>query len=360
MKASKPLESLQVEADMAWLYGQLAEVESKEELAVIYRSMAETEQGHLKLLAARAGVEGVSFPPGWRVRVLAWLARRFGVSLVLPLLAELEVAVARAATRGKLTRESLRHEETIRTLALRGGGSGAALTALEGRHHGMGGNALRAAVLGANDGLVSNFCLVMGVAGATADHTILLLTGLAGLLAGAISMSMGEWLSVKSSRELYQRQIEIEREELIAAPEEEARELALLYQAKGFPASDARSLADSMMANEGSALDAMVREELGIDPDELGGSAWMAAFVSFALFAVSAIIPVLPFFWLDGVQGVTAAAILSTVALFGMGAAISVMTGRSALFSGARQVLFGLTAAALTYGIGRLFGVALR
>src|SRR6185295_12048464 len=173
------------------------------------------------------------------------------------------------------------------------------LARLEGRHR-SGGNALRAAVLGASDGLVSNLSLVMGVAGASVPGGTILLTGLAGLVAGACSMAMGEWLSVTSSRELNQQQIAVEADELQRMPDEEKEEMVLIYQAKGLDEAAARALADRLMANKDTALDTLVREELGIDPDELGGSAWTAAGTSFLLFAAGAIVPVAPFFWLDG------------------------------------------------------------
>jgi VIT1/CCC1 family predicted Fe2+/Mn2+ transporter len=221
----------------------------------------------------------------------------------------------------------------------------------------MGGNALRASVLGANDGLVSNLSLVMGVAGAQLTNTTILVTGIAGLLAGASSMALGEWLSVQSSRELYQRQIGIEAREIEEAPEDEEEELALIYRSKGLPEAQARELAHHLMANKESALDTLVREELGVDPKELGGSAWEAAGMSFLLFSIGAIIPVMPFMLLSGVAAVIASLALSALGLFGIGAGITLMTGRSVLFSGTRQVAFGMAAAALTFGIGRLIGV---
>ena len=236
---------------------------------------------------------------------------------------------------------------------------GIAIAEAEGRHRSAGGNALRAAVLGANDGLVSNLSLVMGVAGAELAGQGILITGLAGLLAGAGSMALGEWLSVQSSRELYERQIRIEKEELEANPEEEVEELSLIYQAKGLSEARANELAHSLLANKATALDTLVREELGIDPKELGGSAWEAAITSFVLFAVGAIIPVIPFFFTSGMTAVYASLAISGLGLFGIGAAITLMTGRSVWYSGMRQVIFGLVAAGLTFGIGRLIGVSL-
>jgi VIT1/CCC1 family predicted Fe2+/Mn2+ transporter len=229
---------------------------------------------------------------------------------------------------------------------------------IEGRHRAASGNALRAAVLGANDGLLSNFSLVMGVAGADLAGRAVLVAGIAGLLAGAGSMALGEWISVQSSRELYQRQIAIEAVELAEAPEEEEEELALIYQAKGVPEAEARALAARLLGDRTAALDALAREELGIDPAELGGSPWVAAGTSFVLFALGAIVPVLPFVFLSGLAAVAVSVAASALALLGIGAAITLLTGRSALYSGDRQVLFGLAAAALTWGVGHAIGVA--
>jgi VIT1/CCC1 family predicted Fe2+/Mn2+ transporter len=199
----------------------------------------------------------------------------------------------------------------------------------------------------------------MGVAGAELSGHSILVTGLAGLMAGSLSMALGEWLSVQSARELFAHQIGIERQELLAAPEEEAEELALIYQAKGLDPERARELGQRLVQDQQAALDTLAREELGIDPQELGGSAWVAATTSFLLFAVGAIIPVLPYFFAEGMTAVAASIILSMIGLFVIGAAITVITGRNALVSGLRQVLFGVVAAAITFGVGRFFGVVL-
>jgi vacuolar iron transporter family protein len=236
--------------------------------------------------------------------------------------------------------------------------SGAALARLEGRHRGMGGNALRAAVLGANDGLVSNLSLVMGVAGADLASRAILITGLAGLLAGACSMALGEWLSVNTAREASQRQIATEAEELEQIPDEEKEELSLIYQAKGVPEELAMSLAEQLIANKKTALDTLVREELGIDPDELGGSPWGAAAASFALFALGAIFPVAPYFGLAGGAALITSLAASGTALFLIGAGTTLFTGRPLWFSGMRQLVVGFTAAGVTYGVGKLIGVA--
>jgi VIT1/CCC1 family predicted Fe2+/Mn2+ transporter len=239
-----------------------------------------------------------------------------------------------------------------------GGLSGPTLAMLEGRSRG-GGNSLRAAVLGANDGLVSNVSLVMGVAGATQNEATLLLTGLAGLAAGACSMAMGEWLSVTSSRELSQKQIAAEAEELRVAPEEEKEELVLIYQAKGLEESQARALAERLLSNKETALDTLAREELGIDPEELGGSAWQAGLWSFLLFSAGAIVPVAPFIFLAGKAAFIASLTASGLALMAIGLGTSLFTGRSPLFSALRQLAIGAAAAGITYGVGSLVGVSL-
>jgi VIT1/CCC1 family predicted Fe2+/Mn2+ transporter len=226
-------------------------------------------------------------------------------------------------------------------------------------HGTIGGNALRAAVLGANDGLVSNLSLVMGVAGAELDSRSILITGIAGLLAGASSMAMGEWVSVQSSRELYARQIAIERREIEETPEKEAQEFVDMYMAKGLSEPLARQVSAQLMENPEYALDTMVREELGINPEDLGGSALEAAGASFLLFAVGAIVPVIPFLLLSGMTAVWVSLAASALALFVMGAAITFITGRNPLYSGARQLLFGMAAAGLTFAIGKLIGVAI-
>jgi VIT1/CCC1 family predicted Fe2+/Mn2+ transporter len=361
------LTNRQAEIDSAMLYDALAGAEHDPSIAEVYRRLAATEREHAKFWEQRLRAAGVALPnaaPSPRARMLGWLARRFGPGLVLPTLIDAEAGdtsgyAAQPESSGTaLPIQERSHGRLL--LAIRGTGAGLAgssLARLEGRHRAVGGNALRAAVLGANDGLVSNLSLVMGVAGAELSSRGILVTGLAGLLAGAGSMALGEWLSVQSSRELYQRQISIEREELAAAPEEEAEELALIYQAKGIPADQARALADQVIASP-SALGTLAREELSIDPEELGGSAWVAATTSFLLFAVGAIIPVIPFLFLEGGAAVGVSIAVSAVALLGIGAAITLMTGRNVWFSGGRMVAFGLGAAALTFAIGRLIGVS--
>ncbi|MCW5848474.1 MAG: VIT1/CCC1 transporter family protein [Anaerolineae bacterium] len=368
--AQRYRENWQDEIDSAHLYATLADIEGQSPLAEVYHRLATVETGHAAFWEDRMRAAGQTAPPRrptWRPRTLAWLARRFGPSFILPTLSGLEQVGSQhydrqTETRGTtLPRDEKSHARLLKTItgSLAGGLEGGNVAQLEGRHRTAGGNALRAAVLGANDGLVSNLSLVMGVAGAELAGQGILITGLAGLLAGAASMALGEWLSVQSSRELYQRQIAIEERELTQSPEEEEAELALIYQAKGLSPDQAHQVAAQIVSNPTTALDTLAREELGVDPEELGGSAWEAAATSFFLFALGAIIPVLPFAFLSGLRAIGVSVLLSALGLFVIGAGITLMTGRSLLFSGARQVLFGLAAAALTFGIGRLIGVSI-
>jgi VIT1/CCC1 family predicted Fe2+/Mn2+ transporter len=358
--------SLQDERNSAALYAGLAELEKNQQLAEFYRRLADTETRHAaqweeKLIAAWVPVPPVKLT--WRTRGLLWAARIMGPSAVAPTLATVEDigghVYATTPESGALAATERSHARLLRQIGQRSGMEGSAVAQLEGRHRTAGGNALRAAVLGANDGLVSNLSLVMGVAGAELSGGAILVTGLAGLLAGAISMALGEWISVQSSRELYQAQLRTEQAEIETAPEEEAEELALIYQARGLSEETARNLAQGIMADRDSALTALARDELGIDPEELGGSAWEAAIASFVLFAMGAVLPVLPYAFLSGMPAVVVSGLLSAIGLFGIGAAITLFTGRSVWWSGLRQVAFGLAAAAVTYGIGRLIGVSL-
>jgi vacuolar iron transporter family protein len=360
--------NLQGEVDSAGLYRALAETESDPHVSEVYRRLSAVEEAHAEFWRgqlARIGAKASTLRPDWRTRALVWLARRFGPQFVLPTLSTLEQRDVGSydkqpeAVAGGLPGAERSHNRIVQALAssFPGGAAGGTLARIEGRHR-AGGNALRAAVLGANDGLVSNFSLVMGVAGAQVAGKTILLTGLAGLIAGACSMAIGEWLSVTSSRELNQRQIDVEADELAQAPEEEKEELVLIYQAKGLDETQARALADSLMADKDTALDTLAREELGVDPAELGGSPWAAAASSFSLFATGAIFPVAPFFWLGGMSAVAASVMLSGLALTAIGAGTSLFTGRSFALSAARQLCAGLAAAAITYSIGRLIGVA--
>ncbi len=365
---SRYLANLRDERESAALYRGLAEIEQDERLSGIYRRMSDVELRHAAVWTSRLTDLHEPIPPdtvGWRVHALLWLARRFGVGAVLPIIASNE-RKASSGYDGQPEAEAAGMPANERSHArmfsylmqtTKGGIAGATLAQLEGRHRNVsGGNALRAAVLGSSDGLTSNLSLVMGVAGASLQPHQILLTGLAGLLAGALSMAIGEWLSVQSARELYGRQLAVEREELEQAPEEERQELSLIYQAKGLEAAASDELASRIISDRATALDTLSREELGIDPEELGGSAWQAAIASFFLFAVGAIIPVLPFTFLAGWTAVFTSIGLSILGLFTIGAGITLTTGAPLWKAGGRQIIMGVAAALITFGLGRLVG----
>jgi VIT1/CCC1 family predicted Fe2+/Mn2+ transporter len=353
------------ECNSALLYETLASLEKDARLSEVYRRIAKTEIKHAQVWANKltdAQQDVPEFKPSARTRIMIWLSRKFGPGMLLSNIQAMEeegsAGYGAIAGLGEMAASEVSHAFLITqiTSSVKGGLEGGVLAQLEGRHRSAGGNALRAAVLGANDGLVSNLSLVMGVAGAAVGNRAILITGLAGMLAGAISMALGEWLSVQSSRELFSHQIAVEKEEIENAPEEEAEELALIYEARGLKPEQARTLADQILANKESAVQTLAREELGLDPQELGGSAWEAALTSFALFTLGAIIPVTPFIFSTGMKAVFLSIALSVMGLFGLGAVITLFTGRKVLFSGMRMVIFGLLAAAVTYGIGSLIG----
>jgi VIT1/CCC1 family predicted Fe2+/Mn2+ transporter len=361
-------ENRQAEVDSAAQYRALADAEKRPTVADVYRKLAAVEEKHASFWEARLEKAGaLSGPrrPSGRARALMWIARRFGPEMVLPTIASQEYTdrnayLAHPETRGtNMTEEERMHARVLQNLvAGTKGVEGATLGQLEGRHRTVGGNALRAAVLGANDGLCSNLSLIMGVAGATLEHRAILLTGLAGLLAGACSMALGEWVSVTSARELAEREMRIEKSELEEAPEEEREELQLIYETKGLSKHEAKELSTKMIKNPETALDALSREELGINPEDLGGSAMVAALTSLLLFSAGAIVPLLPYFFLSGRAATAASVGAGAVGLFVIGAAITLFTGRSVMASGSRQLVLGLAAAALTFAIGRAIGVA--
>jgi VIT1/CCC1 family predicted Fe2+/Mn2+ transporter len=352
------------------LYERLAEAESNPNLAEVYRKLAAVEERHAAYWAEKLRENGAAIPavrPSWRTRIFGWLAVRMGTAFVLPSIAAQEKTAAMDYT-GQSDAESVHmpaeersHARIFQRLTQTSQGlQGNKLAYFEGRHPAAGGNSLRAAVLGANDGLVSIFSLVMGVAGAGVPTHTIVATGLSGLLAGALSMAFGEWLSVQSSRELYQHQLAIEEQELAETPQEELEELTLIYQAKGIDSLTARKMAEHLISEPTTALDTLAREELGIDPEELGGSAWEAALTSFGLFAVGAIFPMVPYLIFQEVTAIIASAVFSAAGLFLIGALITLMTGKHPVLSGLRQVLFGLASAGVTFGIGKIIGVSLQ
>src|SRR5881397_2141085 len=369
-ETARYLENWQDEVDSAAEYRAMATAEADPRLAKVYANLAAMEEAHIAFWEDRLRKAGASVPrrrPSWLSRVLGAIARRFGPELVLPTIAAKEEVdqnayVKQPETAGtRMPAQERWHAKVLKQLVLTQprGLQGSFLGRLEGRHRAVGGNALRAAVLGANDGLCSNLSLVMGVAGAAADAQVILVTGLAGLLAGACSMALGEWVSVTSSRELAQREIRIESSELAEDPEGEGEELKLIYEAKGLSSVEAETMVRHLLADRASAIDALSREELGIDPKGLGGSAWEAAASSFLLFSVGAVVPILPFVVARGNIAVASSVVISAVGLFVIGAAITIFTGAPVWRSGGRQLLLGLAAAGATFGVGKLIGMAM-
>lgn len=358
----------QDEVDGAELYRLLAAAESDPHLKDLYGRLGQTELRHLALWEQKlkeAGAAVPKFRPSFRTRLIGFLARRFGTRAVAPIVSRMESNVTGMydkqpeAVLANLPADERQHARVFRELSKddRGPMTGAGIARAEGRHGNATGNALRASVLGVNDGLVSTLSLVMGVAGADPGRDVVLLSGIAGLFAGSFAMALGEWISVRSSVEMYERQVNIEREELLANPEEEAEELSLIYQAKGLSEADAKATARRILENPQTALDTLVREELGMSEEE-AGNPWVAAGSSFAMFSVGAILPVLPWFFVGGLVGVALSATAAGVGLFASGTITTLFTGRSVLFSGSRMLAFGLAAAALTFGVGRVIGVS--
>lgn len=411
---AQSLENLKLERDAIQLYDALAAIEKDPGRAAAFRTIAGNERRHAEIWATRLTELGATVPapggPRFRVRVIVALARLLGTHAVRDLVLALEgdeeeIYMAQAAPEVEaIAADEREHAEIWRRLSagrsnglgtwtggapdgLRAAGSAAAAEAAgaaeateaavhTGVRHGIETPAeivsrerwhrvsrsgtLRAVIFGVSDGLVSNLALVMGVAGAGAavgEGRFVLLAGIAGLLAGAFSMAAGEYVSMQSQRELFERQIELERAELEAMPQEEEEELAAVYRAKGFAADEARTIAARMFSDPQHALDTLVREELGLDPDELG-SPWGAAFGSFVAFGIGAIIPVVPYLFGSGSAAFWGAIIASLTALFVVGAGVSLLTGRSLLFSGARQVGIGAAAAGVTYLVGTIIGVS--
>jgi VIT1/CCC1 family predicted Fe2+/Mn2+ transporter len=357
--------SIQTEIDASYLYKKLAEKESDPTIANVYRQMSEIEQSHADAFAKKENISPDKLiQPSWRAKTLNTIGKIFGYDYVLGALMDTEKSISNAIVtqkqknNQKVTGAENSHVNILRTILEKENKvTGIQLSKFESRHRSVGGNAIRAAVLGGNDGLVSNFSLVMGIAGATVGQQGVLLAGLAGLLAGALSMALGEWISVKSSQELYENQMQIEMEELETNPEGEMRELALIYIAKGIPEEQAKLMAADIMKDKDQAHEILVREELGINAEELRGSAFEAAIYSFILFSIGAVIPVLPFMFTNGTKAIIMSVSFSAVGLFLIGAAITLFTGKNVWFSGFRQVLFGLAAAAISFGIGKIIGV---
>lgn len=392
-ETARSLENLKLERDAIVLYDALATIEREPRRAAAFRTIAGNERRHADIWAGKLRDEGVDVPPPagprLRVRFIIFLARLFGTRAVSDLVQALEgdeesIYEGQASPEvAAIAADERAHAEMWRELAngrapgpfrsrlgslapsgaedLRAGHAEAdseEIGQLESWHRAGQSGTLRAVIFGVSDGLVSNTSLVMGVAGAASgEPKFILLAGIAGLLAGSFSMAAGEYISMQSQRELFERQIQLEREELKVMPEEEEAELAAVYRAKGFTREEAKTIAHRLFQDPEAALDTLIREELGLDPEELGNP-WRAAWGSFLAFGSGAIVPVLPFLFGGGLAVFVASIGLSLIAMFAVGAAVSLLTGRSPLVSGVRQVIIGVAAAGVTFLVGRLIGVS--
>lgn len=364
-EASRFRRMLAAEQRSATLYRGMADG-ARGERREVFLQLAAVEEKHAAHWAAKLVELGEPVPdparPDLRTRGLTWVARRFSADAVLPLVERAEHADAGSydADPHALPGMAVDERSHARVLTrLRGPGQDdpRSIAKRERWHRGDRSGALRAAVFGVNDGLVSNTSLVMGFAGSGAVAGTILFAGLAGLLAGAFSMAAGEYISMRSQREAYEREISVEAEELRDDPDAEAEELALIYRAKGLDAEEAEQVAKTIMKDSDIALDTMAREELGLDPDELG-SPWSAALSSLLAFALGAVVVVLPYVFGSGVAALVTAIGLAALALFAVGATIGLLNGRSALRAGGRQLVVGGIAALLVFGIGHVIGTA--
>ena len=372
------LANLKLERDAVQLYDGLAELEGDPVRADAFRAIASNERRHAFVWASRVQASGEKVPvmtaPRWRIKTILALARIFNTKSVSGMVKALETdeielyETLEGPEMAAIAADEREHAAIWKRLDMGMPGvepltpeaTAAAEVALrdESWHRAAGqSGALRAAVFGVNDGLVSNLALVMGFVGAATGNEIIVLAGVAGLLAGAFSMAAGEYVSMQSQKELFERQIDVEREELRFMPEKEKEELAALYRSKGLSAEEAELVSTRLMHDPEAALDTKIREELGLDPDELG-SPWGAAFYSFLAFAVGAFIPLLPFLLMSGTPAIVLSATLALIALFIVGALVSLLTGRGLLFSGVRQCLIGGGTALITLIVGSILGVA--
>jgi vacuolar iron transporter family protein len=368
------------EQNSAALYRGLA-ARSEGDRRMVFLELAAVEDRHAAHWAGKLNEIGQRPPVpgriGLRSRALTWLATTSSVDAVLPYIERAEhadaglyqghphateaMAVDERAHARIITRlrsgDNLSTEDTIRIPILTERPPDPDIAGRESWHRSDRSGTLRAAVFGVNDGLVSNSSLVMGFAGSGASGSTILFAGLAGLLAGAFSMAAGEYISMRSQRDAFEREIELEGIELDDDPAAEAEELALIYRAKGVEAAEAGRLAATIMRDREVALATMTREELGLDPDELG-SPWSAALSSLIAFASGAAVVVLPFLFASTTTALVLAIVLAGLALFVVGAALGVLNGRSALRSGFRQLVAGGAAGVIVFAVGHLIGAA--
>lgn len=331
------------EKQSAWLYRQVAQAEPEARMRRLFTALADAADAQAALWSHQATVD---FKPGIRARLVAALIRCIPPRRMRPVLAAMKL---RGLSAYSAHAPIHANGHLMPTTPADVGRS----------HRGPGGGNLRAAVFGVNDGLVSNACLIVGVAGAGAGHQLVLTSGVAGLLAGALSMAAGEYVSMRSQREMYEYQIGLERAELAEYPREEAEELALIYQARGLELSRAREFVAELMRDPKNALNVLSREELGLNPDDLG-SPWGAALFSFVAFALGALVPLAPYaLGMSSRPALSWSCLVTGVSLFAVGMVLSLFTGRNAMAGGLRMLLIGGGAGVTTFAIGQWLGAAL-
>jgi VIT1/CCC1 family predicted Fe2+/Mn2+ transporter len=361
------LQNLIDERDGAALYEGLARHEKDPAKATSFRELAEAERRHADVWIRKLERQGVAIPadrPSSRIRALIWLARRLGSDAVVPMILDAEAGDAdkydaQGGDASAIADEERAHRVVLAGISKDKPQDARGLIAVRERWHGASGRAgsIRAAIFGINDGLISNLSLILGVAGAGVEPHAVVVTGFAGLMAGAFSMAAGEYTSVASQRDLLARQVALERREIDEAPEEEAAELALIFKQKGLSTEQASRTAAELLKNPEHAADTLVREELGLDPDDLG-SPMGAALSSFAMFSVGAVIPLAPFLVTSGAAAQAAAALLAGAVLAGVGGAVGFLSGTSVWRSAARMLGLAALAAGVTWVVGRSFGAA--
>ena len=359
------LQNLIDERDGAALYEGLARYEKDKEKARSFLEIAEAERRHAEIWRKKLEKEGVAIPhdrPSSRIRALVWLARRLGTAAVVPMVLDAEAGDAEKydAQGGEATAiadEERAHRRTLVGLSRGEPTDARELIASRERWHRSSKSAgsIRAAIFGMNDGLLSNLSLILGVAGAGVEPRTVVVTGFAGLLAGAFSMAVGEYTSVASQRDLLARQVALEKREIDEAPEEEAAELALIFKQKGLSTEQASRTAAELLKNPESAADTLVREELGLDPNDLG-SPMGAAVSSFAMFSVGAFLPLIPFLATTGTLAVVLSASVAFAVLATVGGLVGFLSGTPVWRSAFRTAGLGAIAASVTYGVGRIFG----
>jgi VIT1/CCC1 family predicted Fe2+/Mn2+ transporter len=330
----------------AYLYRALADLEKNPVHKKMFLNLSAMADKQAEIWEKQIKAANLKLPavyrPDLRVRMVIFLVQCFGARALRAALAAMKIRGMSVYSAPDLSDANVPDKDAIE------------------KKHGMirSGNNIRAAVFGINDGLVSNASLIFGIAGGgVVQHSLILLTGIAGLLAGACSMAAGEYVSVRSQREMLEYQLDLERSELELYPEEEAAELALIYQARGLPQAEAEKMANLLIQNPEKALDTLAREELGINPDELV-SPWGAAISSFIAFSIGASIPLLPYIFSDSSNNLLLTVALTGLTLFVVGAILSLFTQRSALWGGTRMFLIGATAGLVTYIIGHMVGVS--